>query len=292
MTLPHLSEEMSLAVPRDMSRRSFAGLAALGTAGLALAATGPAVAAESSAAERSSAVRRSVVLVHGAYADGSCWSDVILRLQAAGVTVTSVQNPLTSLSDDVAATRRVLDQQTGPSVLVAHSYGGAVISQAGGHPAVDSLVYLSARAPLAGEDYPALAARFPTAPANSGLFFEGGFGRLTEAAFVNDFANGVPIARARVLYAAQGRVAQDLFSTKTTAAAWETKPSSYVVTTNDRTTSPALQRFVAARMKARTTLVDSGHLSLITHPDLIARVILDAVHSGLSRSSNTIPRTS
>lgn len=121
-----------------------------------------------------------MVLVHGAYTVGSCWSDVIPHLQAAGVTVTSVQNPLTSLDDDVSAVRRILDLQTGPTVLVAHSYGGTVISQAGDHPKVRSLVYLSARAPEAGEDYPALAGKFPTPPANAGLMYENGFGQLNE----------------------------------------------------------------------------------------------------------------
>jgi pimeloyl-ACP methyl ester carboxylesterase len=131
---------------------------------------------------------------------------------------------------------------------------------------------------MAGEDYPALASRFPSAPANSGLVYDKGFGRLAEAEFLNDFANGVPTAKARLLYAVQGRVAQDLFTTRTTVAAWQTKPSSYVITTDDRTTSPELQRFVAAKMKARTTEVNSGHLALGTHPDTITRVILDAVH--------------
>lgn len=272
-TEPHHPENPgATGSPARLTRRSFAGIAALGAAGVALAVPG------SAGAVTRPVARRSVVLVHGAYADGSCWAEVIPRLQAAGITVTSVQNPLTSLDDDVAATRRELDLQSGSTVLVGHSYGGSVISQAGDHPAVDSLVYLSARAPRAGEDYPALTARFPAAPASAGLVYQNGFGHLTEDAFLNDFANGVPTAQARVLYASQGRVAQDLFATKTTVAAWETKPSSYVITTADRTTSPELQRFVAARMKARTTVVDSGHLSFITHPDVVTRVILEAVH--------------
>lgn len=266
------SDHSDTAAP--LTRRSFAGIAALGVTAGGLGLAVPGVAA---AAARPKP-RRSVVLVHGAYADGSCWGDVIMRLQAAGVTVTSVQNPLTSLADDVAATRRELDLQSGRTVLVGHSYGGSVISEAGVHDAVDALVYLSARAPKAGEDYPALTAKFPAAPASAGLVYRNGFGQLTEDAFLKDFANGVPTVKAKVLYTAQGRVAQDLFATKTTAAAWESKPSSYVVTTADRTTSPELQRFVATRMKARTTVVNSGHLSFLTHPDTIARVILDAVH--------------
>src|ERR1700693_4637478 len=112
---------------------------------------------------------RNVVLVHGAYADGSCWSEVIGRLQLAGLNATAVQNPLTSLADDVAATRRILALQDGPTVLVAHSWGGMVITEAGGDPRVSALVYVAARAPDAREDYTALAARFPTPPASAGL---------------------------------------------------------------------------------------------------------------------------
>jgi len=218
-----------------------------------------------------------VVLVHGAYADGSCWSDVIPLLLAAGVAVTSVQNPLTSLDADVAAVRRALDAQRGPTVLVGHSYAGAVITQAGDHPLVRSLVYLSARAPDVGEDYPALAKGFPASPASAGLVYQEGFGGLTQDAFLNDFANGVPRERALVLYAVQGRVAQDLFATRTTVAAWRTKPSRYIITTDDRTTAPELQRFVAKRMNATTLELASGHLSFVTHPQPVTQFILDAV---------------
>jgi pimeloyl-ACP methyl ester carboxylesterase len=129
----------------------------------------------------------SVVLVHGAYADGSSWSEVIKLLHGEGVTATAVQNPLTSLADDVAHTHWVLAQQPGPVILAGHSFAGTVISQAGTHPAVAALVYVAARAPDAGEDYAALAGRFPAA----GLVYAGGFGALTEEAFGNDFAGGV-----------------------------------------------------------------------------------------------------
>ena len=217
-----------------------------------------------------------IVLVHGAYADGSGFAEVIARLQQAGLTVTAVQNPLTSLADDVAATTRILDLQDGPTVLVGHSYGGAVISEAGVHPAVRSLVYLSARAPEAGEDYGALAARFPTPPANAGLVFRNGFGGLTEQAFLDDFANGLPYRRALALYAVQGRIAQTLFAGRTTVAAWHSRPTRYVITTADRTTAPELQRYVADRMGAKTLELHSGHLSMISHPRAVADLILDA----------------
>jgi pimeloyl-ACP methyl ester carboxylesterase len=220
-----------------------------------------------------------VVLVHGAYADGSCWSAVIQRLQAAGLAVTAVQNPLSSLADDVAHTRRILALHEGPVILAAHSFAGTIISEAGTDPRVAGLVYIAARAPDAGEDYPALAARFPAAPASAGLVYAGGFGALTEHAFLNDFANGVDPARARVLYAVQGRVSEALFHEKTTAAAWRSKPSWYAVSRQDRTIPPDLQRFFAGRMNATTIEIDSGHLSLITHPQEVTQLILDAARA-------------
>lgn len=223
---------------------------------------------------------RNVVLVHGAYADGSSWSDVIERLQAAGVTATAVQNPLRSLADDVAATRLLLARHAEPTILVGHSYGGTVISEAGIDPNVVGLVYVAARAPDAGEDYAALAKTFPTPPANAGLVYEHGFGSLTEHAFLDDFANGVDRSRARTLYAVQGPISATLFGDKTTVAAWRSKPSWYAVSRQDRTTSPELERFLAKRMKATTIELDSGHLSLITHPRQITELILRAARRG------------
>src|SRR5256714_10937849 len=209
---------------------------------------------------------RNVVLVHGAYADGSCWSDVIGRLQLVGLKATAVQNPLTSLADDVAATRRILALQDGPTVLVGHSWAGTVISEVGVDPNVSALVYVAARAPDAGEDYAALAAKFPTPPANAGLIKSGGFVQLSEKAFLEDFAGGVDPAKARVLYAVQGRIADTLFASRTTQAAWKLKPSWYAVSKQDRTTSPELERFLANRMQAPTIELDARQLSPITHP--------------------------
>jgi pimeloyl-ACP methyl ester carboxylesterase len=219
---------------------------------------------------------RNVVLVHGAYADGSCWSEVIGRLQRAGLKATAVQNPLTSLADDVAATQRILALQDGPTVLVAHSWGGMVITEAGSDPKVFALVYVAARAPDAGEDYSALAAKFPTPPASAGLVKSGGFAQLSEEAFLKDFAGDIEPAKARILYAVQGRISDTLFSGKTTQAAWRSKPSWYAVSTEDRTISPELERFMAHRMKANTIEVKASHLSLISHPEEITDLILNA----------------
>lgn len=217
-----------------------------------------------------------VVLVHGAYADGSSWSEVIPLLQQAGLRVTAVQNPLTSFKDDVDATKRILALQQGPTVLVAHSYAGMVISEAGVDPNVSALVYVSARAPDAGEDYPALAAKFPAPPANKGIIRADGFAQLSEEAFIKDFAGDLPVAKARVLYAVQGRISDSLFTSKTTVAAWRSKPSFYAISRNDRTTSPELQHFLAQRMNAKTVELDSSHVSLLSHPREIADLILQA----------------
>jgi pimeloyl-ACP methyl ester carboxylesterase len=219
---------------------------------------------------------RNVVLVHGAYADGSSWSEVIPRLLTAGLKATAVQNPLTSLADDVAATRRIIALQDGPTVLAGHSWAGTVISEAGVDPKVRALVYVAARAPDAGEDYAALARTFPTPPASAGLVWSDGFGQLSEEAFLGDFAADVDPARARVLHAVQGRVSSKLFGSRTTQAAWRSRPSWYAVSTKDRTTAPELERFLAKRMNAKTIELDSSHLSLISHPDQIAELILEA----------------
>jgi pimeloyl-ACP methyl ester carboxylesterase len=221
----------------------------------------------------------SVVLVHGAYADGSSWSEVIKRLQEAGITVTAVQNPLTSLADDVAHTRRVLARQPGPAILAGHSFAGTVISEAGAHPAVAALVYIAARAPDAGEDYAKLAGQFPAPPASAGLVYADGFGALTEDAFLNDFANGVEPGLARVLHAVQGRVSDTLFGDRTTVAAWRSKPAWYAVSRQDRTISPGLQRFMAERMSATTVEIEAGHLSLISHPGEVTQLIMNAVQT-------------
>jgi pimeloyl-ACP methyl ester carboxylesterase len=217
-----------------------------------------------------------VVLVHGAWADGSSWSQVIPRLQAAGLNVISVQNPLTSLDDDVAATRRALALQKGPTVLVGHSYAGSVITEAGVAPNVSALVYVAARAPDAGEDFVALAAKYPTMPVRAGAIDHDGYVSLTQDAYLKYFGGDLPHDQALALYATQQPIAKTLFNGKTTVAAWHTKPSWYAVSKNDMTTSPDLERFLAKRMHATTIELDSSHLSLVSHPQEIADLILQA----------------
>src|ERR1700683_681999 len=163
---------------------------------------------------------RNVVLIHGAWADGSSWAEVIPRLQAAGLKVTAVQNPLTTLADSVAETRRVLAQQDGPTVLVAHSWGGTVLSEAGPDPKVSALVYVAARAPDAGEDFVALSGKFPAGPVRAGIQKHDGFTTISEEAFLKSFANGVEPKLVKVVYAFDLAVAASLFGERTTAAAW------------------------------------------------------------------------
>jgi pimeloyl-ACP methyl ester carboxylesterase len=221
-------------------------------------------------------VARNVVFVHGLFADGSCWTEVIARLQAKGLNATSVQNPLTTLPDAVAAASRVLARQDGPTVLVGHSFGGMIVTQAGAHPNVSALVYVAARAPDANEDYAALAKTYPTPPASAGIVFDGDEGRLTLEAFLRDFAGDLPEARAKVLHAVQQPFQKALLAGRVSAAAWRSKPSFYAVSKEDRTIDPDLQRFMAKRMGAKTIELPASHLSLISRPDEIASLILEA----------------
>jgi pimeloyl-ACP methyl ester carboxylesterase len=250
-----------------MDRRSFVGMAVAGVA--------------SSVLQRAAAAQpvpnvRNVVLVHGLFADGSCWSEVIARLQRRGIQVTAVQNPLTTLQAAVEATQDVLALQQGPTVLVGHSFAGMIITEAGVDPKVSAVVYVAARAPDAGEDYAALASRFPTPPASAGIVWSGDNGRLSEEAFLRDFAGDVPADKARVLYAVQAPFKRALLADRTTHAAWRSKPSWYAVSTEDRTINPDLQRFMAKRMGAKTIEVKASHVSLISQPDTITDLIREA----------------
>jgi len=256
-----------------MNRRMF-------SAGLVAGAAASLISTRGMAAAASQIAAHNVVLVHGLFADGSCWSEVIARLQSAGINATSVQNPLTTLPEAVAAAKRVLARQDGPTVLVGHSFAGMIVTEAGMHPNVSALVYVAARAPDAGEDYAALAKTFPAPPASAGIVFDGDEGRLSEEAFLRDFAGDLPEAKAKVLYAVQEPFQKALLTGKTSEAAWRSKPAFYAVSTEDRTINPELQRFMAKRMAARTIEVKSSHLSLISHPDEITRLILEAAGQG------------
>lgn len=220
---------------------------------------------------------KNVVFVHGLFADGSCWSKVITRLQQKGVNCTSVQNPLTSLQEASDAARRAIAAQPGPTVLVGHSFSGMIVSEVGLDPKITALVYVAARAPDAGEDYTALAKNYPTPPATAGIVFNDDWGQLSEKAFLQDFGGDLPPKEARVLYAVQQPFKKSLTTERTTNAAWRTKPSFYAVSTKDRTINPDLERFMAKRMGAKTIEVNASHLALISQPDAITNLILEAL---------------
>ena len=259
-----------------MDRRSLTIGAALASV---LAASGARGQTARQASRPAASGARNVVLVHGAFADGSSWAGVIARLQSAGMRVIAVQNPLTSLADDVAATRRALDMMDGPTVLVGHSYGGNVISEAGMDPKVASLVYVAALAPEPGEVLEDMTRGHPPAPGLAHVRAVGDFARLDEAGYLNDFAPDVPRAQARVMYAAQGPVAADLFGQKTTQAAWRDKPSWYVVATQDRMILPVVQRALAKKIGATAVEVLASHAVPVSHPAEVARVIQTAARA-------------
>jgi pimeloyl-ACP methyl ester carboxylesterase len=252
-----------------MNRRTFSVAMVVGAAASLLST-------RSMAANPAPTMARNIVLVHGLFADGSCWSEVIAQLQAAGLNATAVQNPLTTLPEAVASAERVLARQDGPTVLVGHSFSGMIVTDAGVHPNVSALVYVAARAPDAGEDYPALAKAYPAPPATAGIVFDGDEGRLSEEAFLRDFAGDLPAAKAKVLYAVQEPFQKALLTGKTTQVAWRSKPSFYAVSTEDRTINPDLERFMAKRMGAKTIEVKASHLSMISHPQVITRLIREA----------------
>ena len=225
--------------------------------------------------------KTSIVLVHGAFADGSSWNKVIPLLEAEGFTVTAVQNPLKSLSEDVATTKRVLDAQKGDVVLVGHSYGGAVITEAAaGNSKVKALVYVAAFAPDAGETLGALGERFPAAPLGTAVVPDSaGFLYIDRAKVADVFANDLPKEEAALLAATQKPLAAAIFGEPLKAAAWKSIPSWYVVSTQDKAINPDLERFMAKRMGAKTKEIKASHVSFISNPSEIARVIESAAAS-------------
>ncbi|RKP45205.1 alpha/beta fold hydrolase [Trinickia fusca] len=222
----------------------------------------------------------SVVIVHGAFADGSDWAKVIPLLQAKGVKVQAVQNGLNSLADDVAATRRAIDNQPGKVVLVGHSWGGTVITEAGANDKVSALVYVAAFAPDAGQSTAEAGKGFPPSPGIAKLVADvDGYLSLPEAALASDFAPDVPAAQARVMAATQGPIKASAFGEKTTVAAWQSKPSWYIVSEQDRMIQPDLERAMAKKIGARVTSLPTSHVPQESRPSEVAKVILDAVHT-------------
>lgn len=215
-----------------------------------------------------------IVIVHGAYADASGWDRVIPILQRDGYYVTAVENPLESLQGDVANTKRVLDAQSGPVVLVGHSYGGAVITAAAvGDPKVKALVYVAAIAPDSGETVGAFLDKYPS-DLNTALKVDsGGYVTVDRSKFHQAFAADVPQDMAAVMAATQKPIKGDAFKATVEQAAWKTVPSWFLVSTQDRALNPDLERFYAKRMSAHTTEIAASHVVFISHPKVVATLI-------------------
>ncbi len=220
---------------------------------------------------------KNIVLVHGAFADGSSWSKVIPLLQAKGFNVTSVQNPLTSFRDDVAATKRALAAQDGPVILVGHSYGGVVITEAGNDPKVVALVYVAAFAPDAGQSIVAISKNFPkpigldkVAPQPDGFLL------LTPDGIETGFAQDLSKEEKALLTAVQPQTSGSIFAAEPTQAAWHSKPSWYIVASNDHMITPEQEASMAKQLKATTTTLPSSHAVMLSHPKEVAKVIEDA----------------
>jgi pimeloyl-ACP methyl ester carboxylesterase len=221
-----------------------------------------------------------IVLVHGAWADGSSWNKVIPLLQAKGLPVVAVQLPLTSIADDLAVTKRLISSIEGPIVLVGHSWGGMAVTQAGDDPKVTALVYLSAFAPDVGESGSSLIGEHPAPPALSTVVTDSaGFTCQTVEGMVRNVAPDVQEADARILAVTQGRLAASAFGQTATVAAWKTKPSWFIITVEDRVVSDELQRAEAERMAARVTVLHASHMSLLSQPGKVAAVIAEAAEA-------------
>jgi pimeloyl-ACP methyl ester carboxylesterase len=219
--------------------------------------------------------RPNIVLIHGAWAEGSCWSGVIERLQADGYHVTAPQFPLTALADDVARLRQVLNLQDGPTIVVGHSYGGHVITALGSEaPNVAGLVYIAAFGLDQGESLGGLLSQGPVTPALAHLSTDPqGFGWLSEDDFVRHFAGDVDPVKAKVLYAVQQPIAMSIFEEPMGVPAWKTLPSWYLVATEDQALPPEAERLFASRMGATTVEIPSSHVAMVSHPSEVAQLI-------------------
>ena len=222
-----------------------------------------------------------IVLVHGAWADGSCWSAVIERLQAQGHTVTAPQFPMGALADDVARLRHVLGRQDGPTVVVGHSYGGQIMTALGTDaPNVTGLVYVAAFGLDQGESIGALLAKGPPTPAIAHLDIdEQGYAWLPEDDFVAHFAGDVDPVKAKVMHAVQQPLAGSALEETMGAPAWKSLPSWYLVAANDEAIPPDAERQFAARMEATTVEVPSSHVAMVSRPDDVTELIQSAART-------------
>jgi pimeloyl-ACP methyl ester carboxylesterase len=222
---------------------------------------------------------RNIVLVHGAFVDGSGWQPVYEILIHDGYHVTLVQEPLTSLNDDITATRRILDRQDGPVVLVAHSYGGTVITEAGSHSKVAALVYIAAHAPDVGETEAGNGKKYPNS-SRPLVKTHDNFLLLDPANFAADFAADLPPGQANFMAHAQMPAAAEVFTTPVSHPAWKTKPSWYLVAQDDKVINPDLERMYAARAHSHKVEVPgASHAVYISHPKEVAALIEQAAEN-------------
>jgi len=227
-------------------------------------------------AQKENAGKPTIIFVHGIWADGSSWTSQIQALQAKGYPVISVQNPITSLADDVAATKRAIGQAKGDVILVGHSWGGFVITQAGNDPKVTGLVYVAALAPDLGETLPSLSANGPAVTLSKYFEPAGGFVYLSKEGVKTVFAQDLPEKEQNLIYATQTPSAQTVFADKSGEPAWKTKPSWYVVAKSDKAINPELERFMAKRINAKTTEIEASHVVMISHPKEVLNIIEEA----------------
>ncbi len=225
--------------------------------------------------------RPNIVLVHGAWADGSCWSEVIEQLQANGFRVRAPQFPMSSLTEDVARLRQVLEFQDGPTIVAGHSYGGQIMTALGANaPNVSGLVYVAAFALDEGESLGALLSQGPVTPALAHLFTDArGFGWLSEEDFVEHFAADVDRTRARVMWSVQQALASSAFTDVMGPPAWRSSPTWYLVAQNDEAIPPDAERQFAARMGATTLEIPSSHVAMVSNPAKVAELIEQAAQA-------------
>ena len=218
-----------------------------------------------------------VVLVHGAFVDGSEWNKVVPLLQAKGLKVVVVQNPLTSLADDVAATKRAIAAQSGKVVLVGHSWGGMAITQAGASDKVSALVYVAAFAPSKGQAANDLGKEFtPPSGMKRMQSDDTGYLSLPADAMAHDFAPDVPREETNLMAVGQVPINSKAFNEKVSVAAWKTKPSYFIVAANDRMMAPDLQSSMARKIGAKTIVLNTSHAPMLSEPEQVANVILEA----------------
>src|SRR5215813_6344776 len=231
---------------------------------------------------------KNIVLVHGAFADGSSWTKVIPILEKRGFHVVAVQNPLTSLAEDANATRRIIAMQDGPVILVGHSWGGAVITEVGDDPKVVGLVYVAAWMPEIGNSANQTSEPFGPTPVLKEIKVDAQhFASLSEEGVINDFADGLPMTERRLVLAVQGQTYGPMFDEKLTHAAWKSKPSWHVISMNDRTLSPAMEEDAAKRSHGVAVRLPTCHVAMLQEPKKVADVITEAAKGAAAKGKTS-----